>query len=72
MKIDSSVNTFLMFIAILLMLVTGYYVGMISVNNNVASEYTRDVSLMGSRLSDKVYATISNISEKEGIPIVKR
>jgi HD-GYP domain-containing protein (c-di-GMP phosphodiesterase class II) len=65
MKIDSSVNTFLMFIAILLMLVTGYYVGMISVNNNVTSEYTRDVSLMGSRLSDKVYATISNLSERE-------
>ena len=60
MKIDKSLNALLMFIAILMMLTTAYYVNKIAMRDNVSSEYSKTLSLNGLRLSDEIYA-YSNI-----------
>lgn len=56
MKIDKSLNALLMFIAVLMMLTTAYYVNKIALRDNVSSEYTKTLSLNGLRLSDEIYA----------------
>ncbi len=56
MKIDKSLNALLMFLAVLMMLTTAYYVNKIALRDNVSSEYTKTLSLNGLRLSDEIYA----------------
>lgn len=63
MKIDKAINTLLMFLSVLMMLITGYYVNAIAIRNNVTTEYAVDMSLTGSRLSDKIYSTVTKKSE---------
>lgn len=63
MKVDKAINRILMFVAVLMMLLTGYYVNAIAMRNNVRTEYAVSMSLAGSRLSDKVYATVTKSSE---------
>ncbi|MBQ3795355.1 MAG: HD domain-containing protein [Butyrivibrio sp.] len=58
MKTDKSINFFLMFIAILMMLTTAYYVNRIALRNNVSLKVDEALSLTGARLTDKVYATV--------------
>ena len=56
MKLDKSLNALLMFIAVLMLLTTAYYVNKIALRDNVSSEYTKTLSLNGLRLSDEIYA----------------
>ncbi|SFC44250.1 HD-GYP domain-containing protein [Butyrivibrio sp. YAB3001] len=65
MKVDKTINSFLLYLAVFSMLITGYYVNRIALSNNVAGEYVTQISLTGSRLSDKVYATVSKNSERK-------
>ena len=63
MKLDKTVNTFLMFIAVFMMLTTAYYVNRIALHNNVSSKYQAELNLYGSRLSDRVFATAKKTEE---------
>ena len=63
MKMERSFYAFLMFIAVFMMLLTGYLVNKIAIENNVSSEITADLNLYGARLSDKIYASVTKISE---------
>ena len=56
MKLDKTSETLLVFMAVLVIIVTAYYVEDISLRNNVSLEYNQDMSLTGARLSDKVYS----------------
>lgn len=67
MKADRTVNRILMFVAVLMMLLTGYYVNRIAIRNNVKTEYSTNLSLVGSRLSDKIYANVFKLSEFRSI-----
>ncbi len=57
-KLNITMNFFLMFIAVLMMLTTGYYVNRFALRNNVSLKFDNELSLTGARLSDKVYATV--------------
>jgi HD-GYP domain-containing protein (c-di-GMP phosphodiesterase class II) len=63
MKLDKTTESLLIFIAALVIIITAYYVEDICVRNNVSLEYTGDLSLTGSRLSDSVYATVEKVKE---------
>lgn len=63
MKIDRTTNSIMMYVAIFIMLVTAYFVESIAVTNNVKSQFEGEISLAGSRLSDKIYATATKLSE---------
>ncbi len=65
MRIDKTINAFLMFIAVLVMLITAYYVERVAAENNVSANYSLELPLTGSRLSDKVYASVTKLSEKK-------
>jgi hypothetical protein len=65
MRIDKTINALLMFLAVLTMLLTAYYVNNIAIRNNVRTEYVTEMSLTGSKLSEKVYTTMTKISEVE-------
>lgn len=65
MKVDKAVNTLLMFLAILMMLLTGFYANRIAIRNSVQTKYLADLSLLGSKLSDKVYVTANRINEEK-------
>lgn len=67
MRIDKTINTLLMFLAVLAMLITAYYVNDIAIRNNVRTEYTTEMSLTGSRLSDRVYTTMTKLSEVKNL-----
>lgn len=49
------------------MLLTAYYVNKIAIRNNVRTEYFSEMSLTGSKLSEKVYTTMTKISEVENL-----
>lgn len=53
----------MMFIAILSVLATARYVNTIALGNNVASEYSTNLTLTGLRLSDKLYAYSTLVDE---------
>ena len=57
MNVEKSLNTLMMFMAVLMMLLTGYLVNKYALDNNVSSEYKSDLNLNGARLSDKIYAS---------------
>ena len=63
MKQSKTFNTFLMFIAVFMMLTTAYFVNKIALRNNVSSKYQSEISLFGARLSDKVFATVKRTEE---------
>ncbi|MBQ6587108.1 MAG: HD domain-containing protein [Butyrivibrio sp.] len=63
MKMERPFHTFLMFIAVLMMLLTGYLVNKIAIENNVSSEVTADLNLYGAKLSDILYASVTKKSE---------
>ena len=65
MKMERPLNTFLMFIAILMMLLTGYLVNKVAIENKVSTEYASDLGLDGARLSDKMYATVKKTKEQK-------
>ena len=67
MRIDKTINALLMFLAVLTMLLTAYYVNNIAIRNNVRTEYVTEMSLTGSKLSEKVYTTMTKISEVENL-----
>lgn len=67
MRIDKTINALLMFLAVLTMLLTAYYVNNIAIRNNVRTEYETEMSLTGSKLSEKVYTTMTKISEVENL-----
>lgn len=62
MKIDKTVEMLLVFLAALSIIITAYEVERIGVSNNVSAEYYTEISLIGSRLSDEVYATMNRSS----------
>ncbi|WP_051688689.1 HD domain-containing phosphohydrolase [Butyrivibrio sp. AE2032] len=63
MKLDKTTETMLIFISVLVILLTSYYVERVCSNNTVASEYSKNLSLTGSRLSDEVYATVDKSAD---------
>ena len=63
MKIGKTANTIFMFLAVLMMLFTAYYVDRVAQENNIADEFYMDLPLTGARLSDKIYATAKKKSE---------
>ncbi|MBP3782045.1 MAG: cellulose binding domain-containing protein, partial [Butyrivibrio sp.] len=63
MKLDKTSETLLVFMAVLVIIVTAYYVEDISLRNNVSLEYNQDMSLTGVRLSDKVYSTCQKVKQ---------
>ena len=63
MKIDKSSNTMLMFLAVLMVLITGFFAYEKAINNTVNTEFNTSFSLTGAKLSDKVYATVDKNSE---------
>ena len=63
MKQNKTFNTFLMFIAVFMMLTTAYFVNKIALRNNVSSKYQAEISLFGARLSDKVFVTVKKTEE---------
>ena len=63
MKIDKTFNTFLMFIAVFMMLSTAYYVNRVALRNNVSHKYQAEISFSGARLSDKVFATLKKTED---------
>ena len=67
MRIDKTINALLMFLAVLTMLLTAYYANNIAIRNNVRTEYVTEMSLTGSKLSEKVYTTMTKISEVENL-----
>ncbi len=58
MKIDKTLNTFFLYFAILIILITAYYVDKVAVENNVHSRYEAVISLTGAKLSDELYGTV--------------
>ncbi len=58
MKLDKTTETMLIFLSVLAIIFTAYYVEVICSQNTLASEYSSYLSLTGSRLSDEVYATM--------------
>jgi HD-GYP domain-containing protein (c-di-GMP phosphodiesterase class II) len=63
MKLDKTSETLLVFMAVLVIIVTAYYVEDISLRNNVSLEYNQDMSHTGVRLSDKVYSTCQKVKQ---------
>ncbi|WP_051538262.1 HD domain-containing phosphohydrolase [Butyrivibrio proteoclasticus] len=59
MKIEKSINTLLLFGAVLVLLITAYMTDIIIVNNSVSFTYSGDISLTGSRLSDVIYGKVN-------------
>ncbi|WP_029231528.1 HD domain-containing phosphohydrolase [Butyrivibrio sp. VCB2006] len=66
MKMERPLNTFMMFMAVLVMLLSAYLVNKSAIENNVSAEYVSDLNLNGARLSDGVYATVKKNSETRG------
>lgn len=64
MNVEKSLNTLMMFMAVLMMLLTGYLVNKYALDNNVSSEYKSDLNLNGARLSDKIYASYEKKREQ--------
>lgn len=64
MNVEKSLNTLMMFMAVLMMLLTGYLVNRYALDNNVSSEYKSDLNLNGARLSDKIYASYEKKREQ--------
>ena len=64
MNIEKTLNTLMMFMAVLMMLLTGYMVNKYAMDNNVSSEYKSDLNLNGARLSDKIYASYEKKREQ--------
>lgn len=62
MKIDKTLNTLLMFGALLVILITAYIATGIVAKNNVSSGYSVDLDMGGARLSDDVYAKMTKSS----------
>ena len=56
MKLDKTTETLLIFLSVLFIIVTAYYVERVCSENSVSAEFTEHLSLTGARLSDKVYA----------------
>ena len=63
MKLDKITETTLIFLSVLVILLTSYYVERVCSHNTVASEYSTVFSLTGARLSDEVYATVEKSSK---------
>ncbi len=63
MKLDKTTESLLIYFAALVILITAYYVEEVCVNNNVSLEYSDNLSLTGSRLSDSIYATAQKVKE---------
>ena len=64
MNVEKSLNTLMMFMAVLMMLLTGYLVNKFALDNSVSSEYKSDLNLNGARLSDKIYASYEKKREQ--------
>ena len=64
MNVEKSLNTLMMFMAVLMMLLTGYLVNKYALDNSVSSEYKSDLNLNGARLSDKIYASYEKKREQ--------
>jgi hypothetical protein len=64
MNVEKSLNTLMMFMAVLMMLLTGYLVNRYALDNKVSSEYKSDLNLNGARLSDKIYASYEKKREQ--------
>ena len=58
MKLDKTMETMLIFLSVLAIILTAYYVEIVCSDNTIASEYSADLSLTGARLSDEVYASM--------------
>ena len=63
MKLDKTTETLLIFITVLFILITAYYVERICSENTVAAEYSEHLSLTGARLSDKVFAEMEKTQD---------
>ncbi len=63
MRLDKTTETLLVFAAIFIILITALYVDDICVKNSVTSQYNKELSLTGSRLSDYVYANVQKVNE---------
>lgn len=70
MKLDKTTETILIFLAALVIIVTGLFVQRQASNNKVVDTYEKNLSLVGSRLTDKVYASVERSNqwdEKTGL-----
>ena len=63
MKLNKTFNTFLMFIAVFMVLATAYCANRVALRQNVSIKYQKELSLFGSRLSDSVFATVKKIED---------
>lgn len=63
MKQNKTFNTFLMFIAVFMILATAYCANRVALRQNVSIKYQKELSLLGSRLSDSVFATVKKIED---------
>ena len=58
MKLDKTTETMLIYLSVLAIIFTAYYVEVVCSQNTIASEYSSFLSLTGARLSDEVYASM--------------
>ncbi len=65
MNLDRTTETILIFLSVLVILFTALYVERVAMRNNVSSEQRAVISLTGTRLSDKVYASLTTDSQEE-------
>ena len=63
MKLDKTTETILVFLSVLVVLLTAYYVERVCAENTVAAEYSADISLTGAKLSDNVYAKMEKTAD---------
>ncbi len=67
MKLDKTTEIMMIFMAVLMILATAWYVEKIYSENRVIQEYSMDFSLTGARLSDAVYASMVKTKEWKNV-----
>lgn len=63
MKVSKLLNTFFLYCAVLIILITAYYVEKVASENRVDSMVEADISLTGARLSDELYGSVRKTGE---------
>ena len=63
MKLDKTSETLLIFLSVLFIILTAYYVERVCSENTVTAEYRADLPLTGARLSDTIYIEMNKSSD---------